>query len=96
MASKLFSKEHQPAPENRVGFTIEQQPRLDQRPRGVGHKWAKLDEETVRCIREDCKEATRLRELIRCYTAEAIGERYGISKSQVNDIKNYKYWAHVV
>lgn len=91
----MFSSTRQPAPHRRKGFTAENQPPRERLVRGEGHHSSKVDDETVRLIREDCEEGDRLRELLKCYTLEAIANRYGLSKSQVHDIKQYRSWIHV-
>jgi hypothetical protein len=64
--------------------------------RGTELTHAKVDEEAIRIIRRLHSRKERLvRALNKKYSAEGLGRRFGLSKSNVNKIVNYATWRHV-
>lgn len=53
-------------------------------PIGTDHYLAKLNPEKVKCIRESS------------LSSRKAAERYGVSKTVINDVRNRKTWRHVL
>ena len=64
--------------------------------RGVDLPQAKVTDEIVRAIRAEHRAKEKLkRRLDELFSLEAIGRRYGLSKSNVCKITTYATWRHV-